>query len=711
MHRSGMTLFEVMISVLILASASIVAMMAIPTATRIQQRARAEILASAAFQLALSRLHQPFNPNWGSEGRTAADRPWMNARTWGADMDGFRLSAGGWRQVPESIARRLDSDDSEIARHVAEGGQLWYQPGDNAYRNLVFAIVGLPQQEVMRSLPQMRWPYYDYLTMRYLKGAIDENRPYQEIWADSRTPVIGDGLNPGTTATSGWNAPQGDAWDGWRYGIGFDGAVIRKFADDSGAGDDFYRDAIHEPWEILQGNPSARTASPYMTVTMAQWTVAPVNGIAAEWTLANLNADTVVDWQELSRRKLERALDYLLAGAPGAYPSAPASLPALDAFIASLASANDLQGRSGPLTVAALGARYQVATDRFVVLANVLRYYAYVCGVGSTERTRAIGMIGQPFPMVGEPLILRFQQAHAAALHVNRYLQLHRPYDLRTVRDITHPLMTDHLLAQHDLWGAPLADPAANPGRINHAWDYLLGSELRAFRPESFSLPKTAANEAWTIPGGWFDGGSAQKRTLTWTPKPNQPVHAGAGNADPAAMRTSLSGSPPTDALHLRWNLTNRFAASERCRMFVAWQVAWQDYEDFEHLPGAPLEAATLMVQFHDNETDTPANHWTGFQPGNVRRQEVPSWEVYHPDAPRGFEADPANAGGSSNVTYKYAGDMTGLNLTRYFMFWGADRNNNDRFDNGTVPAASRLRALTVARYHFYDPRGQVVLP
>ena len=36
---------------------------------------------------------------------------------------------------------------------------------------------------------------------------------------------------------------------------------------------------------------------------------------------------------------------------------------------------------------------------------------------------------------------------------------------------------------------------------------------------------------------------------------------------------------------------------------------------------------------------------------------------------------------------------------------FGADRNGNDVLDRGPVPRSVRMRALTVARYNFYDTR------
>jgi hypothetical protein len=41
---------------------------------------------------------------------------------------------------------------------------------------------------------------------------------------------------------------------------------------------------------------------------------------------------------------------------------------------------------------------------------------------------------------------------------------------------------------------------------------------------------------------------------------------------------------------------------------------------------------------------------------------------------------------------------------------YGADRNYNLKLDRGPVPPSVRLRAVTVARFNFYDPRIQCLL-
>jgi hypothetical protein len=43
--------------------------------------------------------------------------------------------------------------------------------------------------------------------------------------------------------------------------------------------------------------------------------------------------------------------------------------------------------------------------------------------------------------------------------------------------------------------------------------------------------------------------------------------------------------------------------------------------------------------------------------------------------------------------------------ISRFMGRWGADRNANQKLDRGQVPKSVRLRAVTVARFNYYDMR------
>lgn len=657
--RSALTLFEVALSLLIMATVVTTAMAVFPTGLRVQSQVRARIFAVAAFQDMLKITSSPKIWRWGSEGRTAADRPWMNARCWAADADSVDLSKDttGFKPLPDAIAWRLESDDDDIARHLAEGGRLYYRNDNEHISGLVFAIIGAPQQDVMRTLPQMRWPYYDYLIMPYLLGPMDANRPFEEPYTYNGNANQGDF--------------NGDFADKIKRGIGFDGALVRRFADaDATAyGDAFYDDATMETPEI-----AAFGDATHHHISKTIWTSNGGDGV--EWDEANVDGNGLLTEPELEAFRTQRAIIALREPTLGSRNQS-----VYDTFMAALPDMNAIDGE------------YRLDPDRVAVLASVLRWHAFACGQISYFASENTGMAGRAIPDP-DARVARFQRAHEAALRYNRYLQLHRPYDFVTVRDITHPLMSDYPLLQHDVFGVALADPGRGDPVISHAWDYLTAQPIRAYRGESHSRAKDA-------PEMWYrdSGNHLTVETFSWTPQPNIDVHPGI-SADPTAVAVSIASA---GTLHQRWNLTNRFQASERCRQFVAWQVDWQSYQDFERLPGATVEAAQLGAQMHNNAGTF--DHW------NARRQSAGGWTTEHPDGAAHFEVMYWLADRPPRNRNRYAWDPYRIDIGRYFAIFGADRNMNYRFDEGPIPKSQRLRAKEVARFDFYDPRGLVPLP
>ncbi len=105
----------------------------------------------------------------------------------------LRVTSNGYRGwagvsvVPPAIVSRIESDNDEIRRVLADGGQLYYflpgptgmsevadvasqsyasrQGGDNRLggedRKLVFAVRGKPQQNALRSHPALDWPCHE----------------------------------------------------------------------------------------------------------------------------------------------------------------------------------------------------------------------------------------------------------------------------------------------------------------------------------------------------------------------------------------------------------------------------------------------------------------------------------------------------------------------------------------------------------------------
>jgi hypothetical protein len=161
------------------------------------------------------------------------------------------------------------------------------------------------------------------------------------------------------------------------------------------------------------------------------------------------------------------------------------------------------------------------------------------------------------------------------------------------------------------------------------------------------------------------------------------------------------------DAAH--FNLTEAFAAAERCRQIVCWAVDWQSYEDFESAPSGPYDASATPYDSRGRYCDAEiAQHppdltlaWTDAN----RNRTFP-----RPNVDTSHQQDPANPGTWIDVQAEDLGTAEARRATpdyraAFFGLWGADRNGNGRFDRGPVPQSARMRAIPVGRWNYYDRR------
>lgn len=183
-------------------------------------------------------------------------------------------------------------------------------------------------------------------------------------------------------------------------------------------------------------------------------------------------------------------------------------------------------------------------------------------------------------------------------------------------------------------------------------------------------------------------------------------------NIPPAtAAAQSLLLNSPVSPGQSRSHFAKRFAVTDRCRQLVFWAADWKEYEDAETVPSAPVDRSQIQ---HPADNDPVALQAVG-QPeralcwSNPSRDSVlakfPSQEVKEmwipgdKDKPWLFD------------TREYADiDLSYLAYGhRYTIYpelgqWGADRNGNGVCDRGPIKAATRIRAVEVGRFVFYDP-------
>jgi len=179
------------------------------------------------------------------------------------------------------------------------------------------------------------------------------------------------------------------------------------------------------------------------------------------------------------------------------------------------------------------------------------------------------------------------------------------------------------------------------------------------------------------------------------------------------------SGTPPLASI---WGPTNhatlpvKFAAADRCRQLVFWAVDWQSYEDFETAPSAPVDASKYpKAAPHSGRTFTglmdamPLMDWQQFGYRNPEKviafiQDV-SGQPTGADVTALINGSQANNNPGAAVPGNSDHGAKPAQLGVFAGIYGADRNYNKRLDRGAVPKSQRLRAVTVARFNYYDTR------
>ncbi len=199
----GFTLFEVVISMLVLSIAVLTTLALLPIGLKSQQMARYQLFASSTAMSLLENFHSPL-VSFKGHGRLAPetnrnlsanpDDPPVPG--WANRLRDYNMTTGpyqhdierylcGWMTgvmpVPVQIARRLDSDGDEIQKHLDQGGCLFYV--DSGYvrgltvasdrdksialnpppevQKLVFAVTGYAQENALTSHPVESWPWYE----------------------------------------------------------------------------------------------------------------------------------------------------------------------------------------------------------------------------------------------------------------------------------------------------------------------------------------------------------------------------------------------------------------------------------------------------------------------------------------------------------------------------------------------------------------------
>ncbi len=294
------------------------------------------------------------------------------------------------------------------------------------------------------------------------------------------------------------------------------------------------------------------------------------------------------------------------------------------------------------------------------------------------------------------PDINTIRKFHENALAlVMRYAAAH-PYDWGAPRPLNRAIMMDYPLIQYDPFGGyvPMDGTTFAPynyGAAANQWKFVSAQTI-------------------TNPG----------RSMSYPKK-------------------KLSADLPTAfGPSNHFTLTRVFQPRERCRQLVFWAVDWQAYEDFETAPSAPVDASRYPRAAPIAGKSSVAaliNHgdWQDrfqfamrnpektmlFSEETASRETGAEISILGPDNP-GEDKLPELDQGNSNPE----------RIKVFLGLYGADRNFNGtsfktkpnpnggdplitgmlgKLDRGPVPKSVRMRAATVSRFNFYDPRLSLI--
>ncbi|HYE04477.1 MAG TPA: hypothetical protein VEL07_03045, partial [Planctomycetota bacterium] len=277
----------------------------------------------------------------------------------------------------------------------------------------------------------------------------------------------------------------------------------------------------------------------------------------------------------------------------------------------------------------------------------------------------------------------RIQAVHESCLTLATAFAARFPYDWRAPRPANRMIFLDHPLLQWDPFAPTLTGRITGTAIDAEQWRPVAARDIvgigRSFSYMDDAIPST--RPAWR----WWRGAPGE----------------------------SLWGDTA------RFTLADRFAACERARELVFWSVDWQSYVDAETAPSAPVDASRYPLSTPDRAgmtlpwamEMTPFRDWRQFAFRNPEKTLVFTETVAH--LPDGAPVEALRLGTQQWLDEAPGRRDQGRTPQAKAIFsgiHGADRNCNGRLDRGPVPASTRLRASSVARFNVYDPRLPLTL-
>jgi len=720
-RRHGFTLFEVAISMAILAMGVTSVLLLLPRAVQTQQYVRCRIFAATtAMHMVDAYAKLPYAYTRQDTEATAAWDTSAGRRNMDPDIE-LRASAaqGGLAPLPSSIARRIDSEGDEIRKLLDDGGYVYYLktmafgkrnmrsiygsnndgtdnmpvPGETS--RILVGVVGPAQQNAIITLAQKAWPYYAAYPSPPMYGigytAADSSHPTDDYAVDENAQRV---------FSSSTNDPSTSYQSVYNPALGYKGywEMILRYRTDMFLGPSF---AAYPP--------AQREVGAWYAPTSAQ--VIEYAGLALGYCIENGLTNNFYDF--------------------------PSMTPA--------------PGQERTAFVLGVPEHVQVNAMRFLAhsMTMLTRHYPKLSASSPPAPDLTTGVdipalnltTGVPGVIVKatHDKILRW---HESCLNLATRFASERPYDWGAPRPLNRAISMDQPLMQWDFFPA-----GATPAFDQNAWP----------QPALVSGTITGSADVYGSPVAAYQ----------WRAIAAQPVrHFGVSFSNQDYSGGVAPASLWGDDQH--FNLTAPFEPSHRARQLVYWAADWQSYADVETAPSAPVDASRYAVsspepargaagwdrwaarpgQFHVAPSGSPdgsmyMNDQYGLGAGmnNLRcrtayvrvggfafdTKGLPMSQVYsplthNPEYPMTWIEDLATSG--SNWGNNMRSKTTGYNpyhdqhfrSTWFSRNWavsiatfkgefGADRNGNGFLDQGPLPVSARIRATTLMRYNIYDLR------
>jgi hypothetical protein len=705
--RVGFTLFEVAISLVIMTFGVICVLILFPNGLKAQQMARFQLYAAVKAEEMVEQFNSahPDNATTDSEGTDM----WEVADTYRAqawDLEA-RLNSHryGIMALPNELANRLDSDNDEIQQILSQGGLIYYsqpmagsdteeqaqaQAPPQDLQKLIIGITGYAQQNCLHMFPLKNWPY----------TVATPSPPLHSIhlW-DSWLPPVRTATGGGYFNIYQWPTVGEDWLYCWEAAF-IPGVAIPGTDPDIQKVFDWPEAAGSANLPFIAGKITHYGYLPYAAYPLGTGSWVPPVNFGDGTTSALPSSDACIRYVQAALWYCQQKSLATGSGMSSTFWN-PASLPAAGAMPSF--EPNTADNRKWQ----------QVQAMRFLS-------HAATCLTGWFPLTSPVpnprnvpdlttGITIPPVILDGKPgapsLVITndmIQYYHERAVKLMMEFAARFPYDWAVPRPIERSLMCDYPLLQSDLFSSPLTGTIFGTGPA-------FGS----------GVPAQSASQWHPLsPRPIRNIGLGQIYPVNQTP-----IHLGPP-PNPMGGQNKLDGTiVPGSVSNLmgdldHYTLGRPFDASERCREIVFWTVDWQSYEDFETLPSAPLDASKYPIA-------GPRMTGTGSSSGatTYRRWEDRMWDVDFVDphlfAFRNpektelfFDSVPQNSASGTNVSgheiLNGGNPDKGSGLSNRQVFsglFGADRNFNQQIDRGPIPRSVRLRAITVARFNFYDPR------